>query len=189
MQDVPTVSPTSPEDWEAWLEKNHDKEKGAWLKMFKKHSRKHNLTHQQAIIGGLRFGWIDGVRYKGDDEYFLQRFTPRTKRSPWSKINVGYVGELIKAGRMHAAGMKEVEAAKADGRWDRAYDSGANSAAPEDFLKELKKNKKAFAFYQSLNKANTYAIHYRLQTAKKPETRERRMKLILTMMREGKKFH
>lgn len=135
------------------------------------------------------FGWIDGQAKPFDDRSWLQKFTPRRPRSGWSKLNTRHVERLVKTGAMTPAGMEAVKAAKADGRWKAAYDSPSNALPPEDFLKELGKNKKAKAFFETLNKANVYAIVYRLQTAKKPETREKRMKLILAMLAGGKAFH
>jgi uncharacterized protein YdeI (YjbR/CyaY-like superfamily) len=126
---------------------------------------------------------------KYDAESYIQKFTPRRAKSTWSKRNTAIVERLLQEGKMETAGMQQVELAKADGRWQQAYDSPRNMKVPEDFLEQLSKNKKAKAFFDALNKANQYAIAWRLQTAKKPETREKRLKEILKMMREGKKFH
>ncbi len=189
MADLEIVAPVSPEAWEKWLEKHHTTSPGVWLRMFKKDSGKLNLTYSQAVMINLCFGWIDSVRHKGDHESFLQRCTPRKKGGMWSKLNTEFVEKMTKEGKMRPAGMKEVEDAKRDGRWDRAYERQGWSKTPPDFLKELKKTPKAFAFYETLNKVNKYAIYFRLQSAKKPETREKRLKKFLQMMREGKKFH
>jgi uncharacterized protein YdeI (YjbR/CyaY-like superfamily) len=137
----------------------------------------------------LCYGWIDGQKKAYDEYSWLQKFTPRRAQSGWSKINTEHAERLIKNGQMQQAGLEAVEAAKADGRWQTAYDSPRNASVPEDFLKALAKNKKAKAFFETLNKANIYSIVYRLQTAKKPETREKRMQLILAMMDRGEKFH
>jgi uncharacterized protein YdeI (YjbR/CyaY-like superfamily) len=147
------------------------------------------VTYVEALDEALCFGWIDGQVKSFDELSWLQKFTPRRLKSQWSQRNTLHVERLIKAGAMSAAGLKAVEAAKADGRWQAAYSSPRNAIPPEDFLKELARNKKAKAFFESLNKANVYAIVYRLQTARKPETRKKRMQLILAMMRQGKKFH
>ena len=126
---------------------------------------------------------------KYDDLSYLQKFTPRRKRSIWSKRNIEHVERLISEGRMQPAGLRQIEAAKADGRWDQAYDSPANMEVPADFLEELSKDPAAKAFFDTLNKTNLYAIGWRLQTAKKPETRAKRMKAILEMLSKGEKFH
>ncbi len=189
MAELPIVAPTSAQGWEDWLDANHTTSKGVWLRLFKKDSGKQNLTYPESIVIALCFGWIDGVRHKGDDLSYLQRFTPRRKGGNWSKINVASVERLTKEGKMRRAGMKEVEDAKKDGRWDRAYHGQGKADGPPDFLEALKKNKKALAFYESLNKTNTYAIYHRLQTAKKPETRKKRFDTFLEMMKNGKKLY
>ncbi|HUP26822.1 MAG TPA: YdeI/OmpD-associated family protein, partial [Chloroflexia bacterium] len=133
--------------------------------------------------------WIDGQAKPFDSESWLQKFTPRRARSVWSKVNTQKVERLIEAGRMKPAGLKQIEAAKLDGRWESAYDPQSTATVPDDFLRELEKDEKAKAFFDTLNKTNRYAIIWRLQTAKKPETRERRMKVILEMLARGEKFH
>lgn len=175
--------------WRNWLLKNHSKSDGVWLQLYKKDTGVKSINHDITLDEALCFGWIDGQAKKFDDESYLQKFTPRRKKSLWSKRNVDKVEQLIKEGKMHPAGLKEIEAAKADGRWYKAFDSPANIRIPDDFLKELSKKPKALAFFKTLNKTNTFSITWRLQTAKKPETRERRMKAIIGMLEEGKKFH
>jgi uncharacterized protein YdeI (YjbR/CyaY-like superfamily) len=172
-----------------WLEENHAASEGIWLRIFKKDSDEKSLTYAEALDQALCYGWIDGQKKAFDDLSWLQKFTPRRSKSGWSKINTQHVERLIKAGTMTRAGMEVVEAAKADGRWEAAYMSPRNATPPADFLKELRKNTKAVAFFKTLNKANVYSIVYRLETAKKPETREKRMKTILAMMADSKKFH
>lgn len=172
-----------------WLEKNHVNSEGIWLRIFKKDSHENSVTYAEALDQALCYGWIDGQKKTFDKLSWLQKFTPRRPKSGWSKINTQHVERLIKAGEMTNAGMGAVEAAKADGRWETAYASSRDVIPPEDFLKELSKNKKAQAFFNTLNKANVYSIVYRLETAKKPETREKRMKMILAMMEQGKTFH
>jgi uncharacterized protein YdeI (YjbR/CyaY-like superfamily) len=176
-------------DFRRWLEKNHARSNGIWLRIFKKTSSEKSLTYAQALDQALCYGWIDGQKKPFDEQSWLQKFTPRRATSGWSKINTEHVARLTKAGAMTAAGLKAVESAKADGRWEAAYVSQRNASPPEDFLKELSKDKKAKAFFETLNKANVYSIVYRLDTAKRPETREKRMKAILAMMAQGKKFH
>src|SRR5450631_126999 len=172
-------------DFRRWLEKNHARSDGIWLRIFKKASGDKSLTYAQALDQALCYGWIDGQKKPLDEQSWLQRFTRRRPTSGWSKINTQHVVRLTEAGAMAAAGLEAVEAAKADGRWKAAYASQRNARPPEDFLKELEKDKKARAFFETLNKANVYSIVYRLDTAKKPETREKRMQMILAMMAQG----
>jgi uncharacterized protein YdeI (YjbR/CyaY-like superfamily) len=172
-----------------WLEKNHAASDGIWIRIFKKASGEESITYTEALDQALCYGWIDGQKKAQDDSSWLQKFTPRRSKSGWSKNNVQHVERLIKSGEMTPAGLKEVEAAKSDGRWKEAYDSFGNAAVPNDFLKELAKDKKAKAFFETLNKTNLYSIAYRLQTAKKPETREKRMRAIMEMLARGEKFH
>ena len=172
-----------------WLEKNYTESNGIWIRFFKKDCGKKTITRAEALEEALCFGWIDGQLDRFDDQSWIQRFTPRRSRSGWSKINTQHAQRLIEAGKITDAGMKEIEAAKADGRWNAAYASPRDAYPPGDFLQELNKNKKAKDFFETLNRANVYAIVYRLQTAKKPETRAKRMKLILAMMDQGQTFH
>jgi uncharacterized protein YdeI (YjbR/CyaY-like superfamily) len=179
----------TPAAWRDWLEQNHSTEKGVWLRFYKKGSGIASLNYAGALDEALCFGWIDGQSKSLDENSYLQKFTPRRAKSIWSKRNIEHIARLIQEGKMKPSGLKEAEAAKTDGRWQKAYDSPANMTVPEDFLRELSKDKKAFAFFEALNKTNTYAIVWRLQTAKKPETREKRMKIILEMLSRGEKFH
>jgi uncharacterized protein YdeI (YjbR/CyaY-like superfamily) len=176
-------------DFRRWLAKNHVKSEGLWLRISKKGAGEKSLTYAEALDQALCYGWIDGQKKPFDELSWLQKFTPRRSKSGWSKLNTQHVERLTKAGAMTPAGLKAVEAAKVDGRWEAAYASPKNAVPPEDFLKALAANKKAKAFFETLNKANVYSIVYRLQTAKKPETREKRLKMILAMMEEGKAFH
>lgn len=179
----------SPVEFRKWLTANHRQSDGICLRIFKKGSEESSVTYAEALDEALCFGWIDGQKQRHDDSSWLQKFTPRRRRSGWSKINTQHAERLIQAKRMKPAGHAEIEAAKKDGRWKAAYDSPSKSTIPEDFLAALRKNKKAYAFFESLNKANLYAIAYRLQTAKKPETRQKRMEAILAMMARGEAFH
>jgi uncharacterized protein YdeI (YjbR/CyaY-like superfamily) len=179
----------SPAEFRSWLEEHHADSDGVWLRIFKKDLDKPSITYAEALDQALCYGWIDGQKKALDELSWIQRFTARRAKSGWSKLNTEHVERLIKSGQMTRAGLEPVEAAKADGRWQAAYDSSRNAAPPEDFLKALGKDKKAKTFFETLNRANIYAIVYRLQTAKKPETREKRMKTILEMLSRGEKFH
>jgi uncharacterized protein YdeI (YjbR/CyaY-like superfamily) len=176
-------------EFRKWLAANHRKSSGIWLRIFKKDSGQPTVTYAEALDEALCFGWIDGQKQRHDDLSWRQRFTPRRTKSGWSKINTQHAERLIQAGRMKAAGHAAIDAARKDGRWSTAYDSPSKATVPEDFLAVLRKNKKAKVFFDSLSKANLYAIAYRLQTAKKPETRQRRMETILAMLARGEAFH
>lgn len=176
-------------DWQQWLAKNHTLEEGIWLKIFKKASGKPSVNYDEALDVALCYGWIDGQKKTFDDEAFLQKFTPRRKKSLWSQRNREHVARLIKARKMRAPGLAEVERAKKDGRWDAAYGSGSTMKVPADFVAALAKDKKAQAFFKTLNRANTYAIAWQLATAAKPETRANRFKKLLDKMKRGEKLH
>jgi uncharacterized protein YdeI (YjbR/CyaY-like superfamily) len=175
---------------EAWLEENHDSSSaGLWLKIAKKGTGKHSVTYAQALELALCFGWIDSQKRGFDEAYFLQRFTPRRPRGRWSKINREKAEALIAAGRMRPAGQAEVEAAKADGRWDAAYAGQRTAEVPADLQRELDARPTAAEFFAGLDGANRYAIVYRLNDAKRPETRERRLRKFLAMLERGEKIH
>lgn len=186
---IPTKAFHSQELWRGWLETHHAVSDGLWLRIFKKASGKQTITYAQALDEALCYGWIDGQKRKYDELSFLQKFTPRRPKSLWSKRNREHITRLRKAKRMMPAGLSAVEAAQKDGRWEQAYDPPSTMTVPADFLKELKKRKKAYAFFKTLNKTNTYAIAWRLRTAKKPDTRERRMKQFFEMLENGKKLY
>jgi uncharacterized protein YdeI (YjbR/CyaY-like superfamily) len=173
----------------AWIKKHYTREEGIWLHLFKKDSGVVSINRQDALDIALCYGWIDGQAKPYDDISWLQKYTPRRAKSIWSKINRDHIARLTKEGKMHTAGIAAVEAAKKDGRWDQAYSAPSAAVVPDYFLKELKKNKKASVFFETLNKTNRYAIIWRLETAKKEETRQRRMVAIIRMLEEGKKFH
>jgi uncharacterized protein YdeI (YjbR/CyaY-like superfamily) len=187
--EMQVVSFSSSREWRKWIAANHAKSDGVWLRFFKKGSHEDTVTYSEALEEALCYGWIDGQVNKYDASSYIQKFTPRRPRSIWSKRNTEKTERLIREGRMKKMGMRQVELAKADGRWQQAYDSSKDMKIPEDFLRQLSRNKKAKTFFAGLNKANLYAIAWRLQTAKKPATREKRLKEILAMMGEGKKFH
>jgi len=180
---------SSPWAFRKWLSKNHNRSTEIWLRIFKKNSGVKSISYAEALEQALCFGWIDGQKSPFDEASWLQRFTPRRPRSGWSKKNTEHAERLIKSGAMTPSGLSQINAAKSDGRWNAAYDTFGSAAAPEDFLRELAKNKRALAFFKMLNKTNLYSIFYRLQTAKKPETRKKRMKAIIEMLEQGKTFH
>ena len=186
---APTKAFASAEEWEKWLAANHANSDGIWLRIFNKESGEKTITYAEALDEALCYGWIDGQKKKYDSDSWIQKFTPRRARSIWSKRNIEHIERLTNETRMKAAGLKAFEDAKKDGRLSAAYDSPSNSTIPDDFLKLLEKDKKAKVFFDSLNKTNKYAITWRLQTAKKPETREKRMNIILEMLAKGEKFH
>jgi uncharacterized protein YdeI (YjbR/CyaY-like superfamily) len=186
---LPIMEFKTVEAFETWLIKNHGNSNGLWIKIFKKNSGKKTITYAEALDVALCYGWIDGQKQAHDEQAWLQKFCPRSAKSIWSKINIGHVERLIKEGRMRPPGLKAVEKAKANGSWEKAYDSPSKMTIPDDFLKELSKNKKAEANFRHLNKTNLFSIGFRLQTAKKQETREKRMKEIIEMLAKGEKFH
>ena len=184
-----TIAFPSAREFEQWLAKNHAESTGIWLRFFKKNSGVLSVSYVEAVDAAICFGWIDGQLKKYDEESWLRKFTPRRPKSVWSKRNRAHAERLIKVGKMRAVGLPEVEAAKEDGRWKAAYDSASDMEIPGDFVKELAKNKRSKAFFETLNRANVYAIVWRLQTAKKPETRQRRLETILAMLAKKQKFH
>jgi len=172
-----------------WLERNHASEPELWLKIFKKGSGQKTITWEEAVVEALCWGWIDGVKKSFDDEAYLQRFTTRRKSSNWSKRNREHAERLIAEGRMQEPGMAHVRAAQADGRWEAAYAPPSEMTVPEDFLAALEKRPAAKTFFETLNKQNRYAIAYRLQTAKKSETRQKRFEQFLVMLEKGEKLY
>ncbi len=186
---IPIIEFKTAKAFETWLAKNHDNSNGLWLKIFKKDSGEKTISYAEALDVALCYGWIDGQKKAYDEQAWLQKFCPRGAKSIWSKVNTGHVERLINEGRMRPAGLKAVEKAKENGSWEKAYDSSSKLTIPEDFLKELSKNKKAEAFFMGLNKTNLFSIGFRLQTAKKQETKEKRMKEIIEMLEKGEKFH
>jgi uncharacterized protein YdeI (YjbR/CyaY-like superfamily) len=188
-QDLPIIAFASPAAWEAWLAEQHATSSGLWLKIAKKDSGVETVSYAEALEVALSYGWIDGQKNKFDGDYWLQRFTPRKPRSKWSKINREKAEQLITQGRMQPAGLREVEQAKADGRWDAAYDGQRTAGIPDDLRQALEQNPEAAEFFASLDSANRYAILYRLQEAKKPDTRARRLERYVAMLNEQQKIH
>ena len=168
--------------WEAWLAGQYAASPGAWLKIPKKGAAGTGISYPDALAVALCYGWIDGQKAGLDDEYWLQRFTPRKPGSRWSKINTEKAAELIEAGRMQPAGLREVERARADGRWDAAYAGQRSMAVPDDLERELAGNEAARAFFATLSSVNRYAILYRIADAKRPETRARRIAKYVAML-------
>ncbi len=190
---MPEIRPvktfTTAVEFRQWLARHHAKSAGIWLRIARKHAGRKTVSYAEALDEALCFGWIDGQKARCDEDFWLQKFTPRRTKSLWSKRNREHIARLIKEKRMTPAGLAAVDAAIADGRWDSAYDSGRTTEVPEDFITELKEDKTAYAFFLTLNKANTYAIAWRLQTAKRPETRHRRKAQLLAQMKARKPLH
>lgn len=172
-----------------WLAVNHASQPELWLKIFKKGSGQKTISWNEAVVEALCWGWIDGVKKSFDDESYLQRFTPRRKGSNWSKRNREHVERLITEGRMQGPGMKHVRAAQSDGRWEAAYAPASEMTVPDDFLAALEERPGAKEFFETLNRQNLYAIVYRLQTAKRPETRQKLFEKFLTMLENGEKLY
>jgi uncharacterized protein YdeI (YjbR/CyaY-like superfamily) len=186
--ELPILLFPTPAELENWLEDNHSAVEGIWLKIAKKGSGERSVTYAEALELALAFGWIDSQKRGLDETHFLQRFTPRRPRGRWSRINREKAEALIEAGRMRPSGIAEVEAAIADGRWGAAYDGQARAALPDDLRRELEGRPAAKRFFEGLDSANRYAILYRLDDAKKPETRERRLRKFVEMLERGEKF-
>jgi uncharacterized protein YdeI (YjbR/CyaY-like superfamily) len=188
-QGLPIVAFASREDWERWLDEHHADSAGLWLKIAKKGSSHKTVLYPEALESALCYGWIDGQKGSYDDEFWLQKFTPRRARSRWSRINRDKAAELVEQGRMKPAGLLEVERARADGRWDGVYEGQRRATVPEDLQRELDRNRQAKAFFETLDSANRYAILYRIADAKRPETRARRIEQYVAMLAERKKLH
>ena len=185
--DLPIIPFASRDAWGAWLEGQHATSDGLWLKFAKKYSGLETVTYDQAVEIALCYGWIDGQVRSLDEDYYLQRFTPRRPRSKWSKINRQKATKLIERGEMKPAGLQEVERAKADGRWDAAYDAPSTATVPEDLKRALGKNEIAREYFATLDRRNRYTILYQIQDAKRPETRARRIAKYVAMLAEREK--
>ena len=175
--------------WEKWLAAHFDSSPGVWLRMAKKSAAMKSVTYQEALDVALCHGWIDGQKKKWDEESWIQKFTPRGKRSMWSKINREKTDVLIAQGRMTASGHAAIERAKQNGQWEAAYDSHSTSEVPEDFQKALDRSRKATKFFATLSRQNRYAVLWRIQTAKKEETRKRRIAQFIEMLKAGETLH
>jgi uncharacterized protein YdeI (YjbR/CyaY-like superfamily) len=187
--ELPILPFASKKKWSDWLAKQHDKPTGVWLKLAKKDSGIPSVTYEEALDVALCYGWIDGQKKGFDDKYWLQKFTPRGSRSIWSKINTEKAERLIASGEMKPAGLKAIELAKHDGRWDATYEGQKTISVPEDFQAALNKNKKAKDFFATLKSVNRYAILFRIHNAKKPETRVKRIQQFVEMLEKGEKIY
>jgi uncharacterized protein YdeI (YjbR/CyaY-like superfamily) len=189
LHDLPVVLFERQKDWAVWLNKNQAKSPGVWLRIAKKASGMDSVSYAEALEVALCYGWIDGLKKAYDESTWLQKFTPRKGKSIWSKINREKAEALIRSGEMKPAGLKAIESARLDGRWDAAYDSQSKASAPDDFQVELDKNAKAKAFFATLNSVNRYAILFRIQTAKKAETRAKRIEQFIRMLEKNEKIY
>lgn len=176
-------------DWQAWLAENHQSSPGLWLRLAKKGSDLNSLTYSHALDVALCYGWIDGQKRAESTQSWLQRFLPRSQRSIWSKINRQKAEALIASGRMKAAGHAAIESAKRDGTWHAAYDSPKSATVPDDFQAALDASPRARGFFEVLDRANRYAILFRIQTVKKPETRARKIEEFIAMLKRREKIH
>jgi uncharacterized protein YdeI (YjbR/CyaY-like superfamily) len=187
--DLPILLFATQVDLEEWLEENHTASEGIWLKIAKKGAAEPSVTYAEALELALCFGWIDSQKRGHDEQHFLHRFTPRRPRGRWSKINREKCEALVAAGAVRPTGLAEVDAAKADGRWEAAYEGQRSAKVPDDLRRELDGNPAAAKFFAGLDSANRYAIIYRLNEAKKAETRERRLRKFVAMLERGEKIH
>jgi uncharacterized protein YdeI (YjbR/CyaY-like superfamily) len=186
---LPIMAFPSREAWAAWLNEHHTDSTGIWLALAKKGAGEAGVTYGDAVEVALCYGWIDGQAGKLDDRFWLQRFTPRRPRSVWSRVNRDRALALIARGEMRPAGLREVERAQVDGRWEAAYEPPSTMEVPDDLQEALASNPAAAAFFAALNRTNRYAILHRIHAAKKPETRARRIENFVVMLAEGKKLY
>jgi uncharacterized protein YdeI (YjbR/CyaY-like superfamily) len=187
--DLPVLGFADPAAWESWLAEEHARSAGVWLKIPRKGSGRPGVSYPEALEIALCYGWIDGQKGRLDDDYWLQRFTPRQPGSRWSKINTGKAAKLIEAGRMRPAGLREVELARADGRWDAAYAGPRAMTVPPDLARALAANDAAREFFATLSGVNRYAILYRIGDAKRPQTRARRIARYVDMLAAHETIH
>ena len=185
--ELPVILFENPAAWAAWLEANHADAPGIWLRLATKDAPIHSISYAEALDEALCYGWIDSQKKSYDEHSWIQKFTPRGRKSLWSKVNRDKVAALGE--RMKPAGLREVERAKEDGRWDAAYDSQRNATVPDDFQAALDANPAARDFFATLNGANRYSVLFRIQTAKKPETRARRIETLVAMLARNEKIH
>jgi uncharacterized protein YdeI (YjbR/CyaY-like superfamily) len=187
--DLPVLGFETAAAWEAWLADHHATAPGVWLKIARTGSGVRTPSYPQALDAALCFGWIDGQKDRLDDDCWLQRFSPRKPGSRWSRINTGKAAALLEAGRMRPAGIREVELARADGRWEAAYEGQRASTVPEDLQRALEANDAAREFFGKLSSQNRYAILYRIGAGKRPQTRAAKIAKYVTMLAQGKTIH
>jgi uncharacterized protein YdeI (YjbR/CyaY-like superfamily) len=188
-QGLPIIAFSSAAEWERWLDENHAATTGVWIKFARKASGIPTVTYAEAVEAALCYGWIDGQAAPFDDTHHLQRFTPRTPRSRWSKINRSRALDFIAAGRMKPAGLAAIEQARRDGRWDRAYEPPSTASIPDELQARFDENPQAAAFFATLDSQNRYAVLYRIQEAKRPETRARRIDTFVAMLNRREKLY
>ncbi|HZS09660.1 MAG TPA: YdeI/OmpD-associated family protein [Blastocatellia bacterium] len=186
---LPVILFRRQKDWAVWLDKNHARSSGLWLRLAKKASGVESVSYAEALEVALCYGWIDGLKKSYDETSWLQKFTPRGARSMWSKINREKAEELIKSGRMKPAGLKAIENARQNRRWETAYDSYRTATVPDDFQAELDRNRRAKAFFATLDRTNRYAVLFRIQTARNAETRAKRIEQFILMLEKHEKLH
>jgi uncharacterized protein YdeI (YjbR/CyaY-like superfamily) len=187
--DLPVLPFKDKKAWSAWLDKNHAKSPGVWLKLAKKGSETKTVSYAEALEAALRYGWIDGQKQAHDESFWLQKFTPRGPRSIWSKINREKAEALIESGEMKPAGLAAIERAKENSQWEKAYESQSRASVPDDLQAELDRHPKAKAFFATLNSVNRYAIVFRIHNAKKPETRAKRIQQFVAMLERHERIH
>jgi uncharacterized protein YdeI (YjbR/CyaY-like superfamily) len=185
----PILAFASQAEWEAWLDAEHARSDGVWIKFAKKGSGVESVVYAEAVEAALCYGWIDSLVNSLDERFYVQKFTPRRARSKWSRVNRDKVEELTKQGRMKPAGFEQVELARADGRWEAAQAPPSSKEVPEDLREALDASPKAAEFFATLNKSNRIAIIYQVEDAKKPETRVRRIEKFVAMMERGEKLY
>ncbi len=188
-KELPVLLFADQQAWATWLAENHTTSTGLWLQLAKKASGLTSVSYAEALDVALCYGWIDGQKQSYDEDSWLQKFTPRGTKSIWSKINREKIAQLIERGLMQLAGLAAVESAKQDGRWDAAYDSARTMTVPDDFQAALDQSAPAAAFFATLNSANRYAVLWRIQTAKKAETRTKRIEQFIHMLENKEKLH
>lgn len=187
--DASALTFASADAWAAWLAEEHASSDGIWLKIAKKGAGVASVTYAEALDVALCYGWIDGQKGRAEEGFWLQRFTPRRARSKWSEVNRAKVTALMEAGRMHPAGLREVERAKSDGRWDAAYAPQSTATVPDDLAAALAADDGAREFFATLDSANRYAVLFRIQDAKRPETRARRITQFVEMLARHEQLH
>lgn len=189
LANLPILLCDSPQAWENWLGEHHAQTQGVWLKMAKKGAGVASVSYAEALDAALCYGWIDAQKKSYDDAFWLQKFTPRRPKSVWSKVNTEKVTQLIASGKMQPAGLRAVDGAKQDGRWEAAYQPQSTLTVPDDLRAELERHPQAQAFFDTLNKINRYAICYRIETARKPETRRARIEKFIAMLENHDMLH